>query len=54
MIVFQTHDSKYVFGIIAPFVLDSISNYDSAKLYDFHFGSDFVYNDLQSSSCIAL
>ena len=46
--------SKYVFGIIASFVLDSISNYDSAKLNDFHFGSVFVHNDLHSSSCIAL
>ena len=51
---FPNTRSKYAFGIIAPFVLESISNYDSAKLYDFHFGSDFVYNDLQSSSCIAL
>ena len=51
---FPNTRSKYAFGILAPFVLESISNYYSAKLYDFHFGSDFVYNDLQSSSCIAL
>ena len=41
LIVFQNYSfpntrSKYRFGFIAPFVLEMISNYDSAKLYAFN------------------